>query len=309
MDSLENIEKIKNESQTKYDISVIIVNWNSGDYLKQTIESLEAFSENNNNNQVILIDNYSNKKDSSIKYIDEELTNKENYLTIKLDKNLGFGSANNLGIKISKSKYVLLLNPDVIIKNDILKILSDYLDKNPKVGMIGPKVLNEDGSFQISCMRGEPNPEDVFCTLSGLSKLLKNNPNFNRFSLFHLNREQIQNVAGLSGCCMMVRRELIEEIGEFDEQFFLYQEETDLCWRAYKAGWSLVYNPEAEILHYKGITTRQKLLKNNLIFTQSMMKFFEKHHWKNYNFFQKVFWTVLICGNFVLKYLKMLIRW
>ena len=217
---------------------------------------------------------------------------------------MGFGKANNLGIYLCQSEYILLLNPDVIVKNNIIEILSDYLNENPDIGMIGPKVLNEDGSFQASCLRGEPNPLDVFYTLSGISKLFKKNPNFNKFSLFHLDREQVQKTAGLSGCCLMVRKEVIEELGAFDEQFFLYQEETDWCWRVYKAGWDLVYNPNAKIVHYKGVTTKQKLLRNNLVFTQSMMKFFKKHHWKDYNVFQKIFWSILIWGNFVFKYLN-----
>jgi len=301
---IENIIQTTNQLQKTYDVTVVVVNWNSGSYLKETLQSLEK-TNTDFDYKVVIIDNNSNKDDASIEFIDDIITKKENYTAIMLDKNLGFGSANNLGIKITNSKYIMLLNPDVVVRNNIIKILSNYLDNHAEIGMIGPKVLNEDNSFQVSCMRGEPNPKDVLYSLCGLSTIFKKNEKFNKFSLFHLDKNQPQRVAGLSGCCMMIRKELIEKIGAFDEQFFLYQEETDWCWRAYKTGWELAYFPEAEIMHYKGVTTKKKILKNNLIFTQSMLKFFKKHHWQNCTKIEKLFWTILIWSNFFLKYIKL----
>ena len=286
----------------KFDVTVVIINYNSGNYLKETIKSLFKKTQNINY-EVIIIDNNSELKDASVQFINDELIKYPHTTIIKSKENNGFGKANNIGIKQSKGKNILLLNPDVILENNAVKILSDYLNQNEKIGMVGPKVLNTDGTFQSSCMRGEPDPAAVFFHISKLN-FLKNHPKYYAFSMENKNNDEINEVVGLSGCFMMVKKQLINEIGAFDEQFFLYQEETDWCYRAYKAGWKLIYNPFAVVTHYKGVTTANNRLKNNFIFTQSMMKFFKKHYWQNYNIFQKAFWTILIWGNFVLKYIR-----
>lgn len=288
------------------EVSIIIVNWNSGNYLEETINSVIEKSADINY-EIILVDNNSFKNDKSKIFIDNKLANYPNTKIINLDENKGFGPANNIGVEHSCGKNVFFLNPDVILKDNTVKILSQYLDENKEVGIIGPKVLNQNGTFQSSCMRGEPKPIAVFFHLSKL-KIFKNHPEFYTFSLANKNIEQINQVAGLSGCCMMAKKELLDRIGAFDEQFFLYQEETDLCYRAVKAGWKLIYNPKTSVIHYQGVTTKANLAKNMRIFCESMMKFFKKHHWQNYNIFQKIFWTLLIWGNFVLKYLTVKFR-
>ena len=112
----------------------------------------------------------------------------------------------------------------------------------------------------------------------------------------------------LSGCCMMLKKSLYEEIGGMDEQFFMYQEETDWRIRTKNVGKKVIYNPNAVVTHYQGVTTKKIQAKSVLFFTQSMMKFFKKHFWNDYNIFQKAFWTALIYGNFFLKYFIAVIR-
>src|SRR5699024_5184668 len=107
-----------------------------------------------------------------------------------------------------------------------------------------------------------------------------------------------------SGCCMMVKKELFNQIGGMDEQFFMYQEETDWGIRTKEAGKEIVYNPNAVVTHYQGVTTKKIKIKSIYIFTQSMEKFFRKHFWKKYNFIQKAFRLTLIWGNFALKCLQ-----
>ncbi len=302
-------EKLKSFIDNQYsdinivDVSIVIVNWNSGSYLKQTVETLKKHT-HNIKYEVIIVDNNSNKEDPGYKFLIENEFDK-NFKNILLDQNLGFAKANNLGIDISKGRNILILNPDVVIYENTVKILSDHLDANLSTGMVGPKVLNPDGSFQLPCMRGEPYPSDVFFHLSGLSRLFQNNPNFNKYSLFHLNRNKSQEITILSGCCMMVKKDLIQDIGKMDEQFFLYQEEPDWCWRAKKKNWKIIYNPGTYITHHQGISTKKQLLKSNYIFTQSMIKFFKKYHWDRYNIFQRLFWQSLIWGNFGIKYLRL----
>lgn len=292
-----------NNSANNIDVSVIIVNWNAGNYLKQTINSLLEQTKELNY-EVIVLDNLSNQSDISYKYMKEELELFDHVNVIFNDDNLGFAKANNKGMDIAKGRNILLLNPDVIVKNNMVKILSDYLDHHDDVAIIGPKVLNIDETFQTPCMRGEPYPIYVLAHLSGLAGIFKNNEKINKFALNHYNRDNIQTVAGLSGCCMMIKKSVIDLVGKMDEQFFMYQEETDWCWRIHNANWKLIYNPEAVIIHDRGATTKKRIFKSNYIFTLSMMKFFKKHHFKRYNLVQITFFTILIWSNLILKNIK-----
>ena len=282
------------------DVSVIIVNWNAGRYLQATIESLEQKTQDITF-EVILVDNNSDRNEESFYYIENILEKKENFRVIKNNKNLGFAKANNMAMEIANGRNFLILNPDVIFHNNVIKILSDYLDENFDVGMVGPKVLNPDGSFQQPCLRGKPYPKDTLFHLIGLAKAFPFNEYFNGYALWHLDREQIQNCWGLSGCCMMLKKSLFDEIGGMDEQFFLYQEETDWGIRTKEVNKEIVYNPNAVVTHIGGVTTKKNKINSIYIFTQSMEKFFKKHFWKRYNFIQKLFWLTLIWGNFGLK--------
>lgn len=286
-----------------FDVSIIIVNWNAGKYLQETIESLEQNTKNISY-EVILVDNNSDKNEESLQYIENVLEKKENFRIIKSNENLGFAKANNQAMQIAKGRNFLILNPDIIFHNNVVKILSDYLDKNSNVGMVGPKVLSPNGSFQQPCLRGKPYPKDTLFHLIGLAKAFPKKEFFNGYALWHLDREQIQNCWALSGCCMMVKKSLFEQIGGMDEQFFMYQEETDWGIRTKNIGKEIVYNPNAIVIHIGGVTTKKIKIKSIYIFTQSMEKFFKKHFWEKYNFIQKAFWLTLIWGNFGLKYLK-----
>ena len=289
-------------TRENFDVSVIIVNWNAGKYLEETINSLREKA-NDISYEIILVDNNSNQDEESYLYL-ENLVKFDNVTLIKSNENLGFAKANNVGMSLAKGRNFLILNPDVVMHNNVIKVLSDYLDNNADVGMVGPKVLNMDGSFQQPCLRGKPYPKDTLFHLIGLAKAFPRMEFFNGYALWHLDRTKINECGALSGCCMMLKKSLYEEIGGMDEQFFMYQEETDWGLRTAKAGYKTVYNPNAEITHYQGVTTKKIKVKSIWIFTQSMMKFFKKHFWNDYNFIQKVFWTTLIYGNFVLKYVK-----
>lgn len=290
---------ISTYTQNNFDISVIIVNWNAGKYLQETIESLYGHNKDISF-EIIIVDNCSNKDEESYLYLNKVIK-LNNITVVKSDVNLGFAKANNLGMSISKGRNYLILNPDVIFHNNALKILSNYLDDNNDVGMVGPKILNPDGSFMQPCLRGKPYPKDTLFHLIGLAKAFPKCEALNGYALWHLNRDEINECGALSGCCMMVKKSLVDEIGGMDEQFFLYQEETDWGLRINKAGKIIIYNPNAEVTHVGGVTTKKIKVKSIWIFTQSMIKFFKKHFWNRYNIFQKAFWTILIYGNFFLK--------
>lgn len=290
--------------QDSFDVSIIIVNWNAGKYLQKTIESLVEKTKNISY-ELIIVDNNSNRDEESFLYIQNVLSKWNNFTFIKADENLGFSKANNIGMSISKGRNLLILNPDVVFSNNIIEILSNYLDNNEEVGMVGPKVLNPDGSFQQPCLRGKPYPKDTLFHIVGLAKAFPKNEYFNGYAMWNVDRDKINECWALSGCCMMIKKFLYEQIGGMDEQFFMYQEETDWGIRTKHVGKKVVYNPNAVVTHYQGVTTRKIQTKSVLIFTQSMLKFFKKHFWNDYNILQKAFWVVLIWGNFFLKYIKL----
>ncbi|MCR5260808.1 MAG: glycosyltransferase family 2 protein [Candidatus Gastranaerophilales bacterium] len=293
-----NLQKTKYTAEN-FDVSVIIVNWNSGKYLQETIESL--FEKNTDlTYETIIVDNCSNKDEESYLYL-EEVLKYDNVTVIKSEENLGFSKANNVGMETAKGRNFLILNPDIIFKDNCLKTLCDYLDNNDKAGMTGPKILNINNEFQQNCIKGRPYPKDTLFHIIGLAKAFPNKEYFNGYAMHHIDKTKIQECWALSGCCMMVKRELYDKIGGIDEQFFMYQEETDWGIRCKDAGYSVVYNPNSTVIHYGGVTTKKVKIKSIWIFTQSMMKFFKKHFWNKYNIFQKAFWTVLIYGNFFLK--------
>lgn len=289
-------------TQDFFDVSIIMVNWNAGKYLEETINSVSGKTQNLSF-EIILVDNNSDKDEESYLFLDK-LLEQNNVTVIKSEENLGFAKANNIGMELAKGRNFLILNPDVTFHNNVIKILSDYLDNNETVGMVGPKVLNPNGSFQQPCLRGKPYPKDTLFHLIGLAKAFPKCEALNGYALWYLNRDEINECGALSGCCMMLKKSLFDEIGGMDEQFFMYQEETDWGLRTAKAGKKTVYNPNAIVTHVGGATTKAVQVKAIWIFTQSMMKFFKKHFWNDYNIFQKAFWTTLIYGNFVLKFLK-----
>ena len=295
---MNNIERSYYQ-QELFDVSVIIVNWNAGEYLQKTIETLFKFN-NDISYETIIIDNSSNKDEESYLYLDQALKY-NNVTVVKSEENLGFAKANNLGMKLAKGRNFFILNPDVLFEDNCLKILSDYLDNNSDVGMVGPKVLAPDRSFRQECMRGKPYPKDTLFHIIGLAKKFPNNEYFNGYALWHLDHDVIQDCWALAGCSMMVKRELFEKIGGIDERYFMYEEETDWGIECKNAGYKVVYNPNSIVVHYKGVSTKKVQIKAIWIFTQSMMKFFKKHFWNDYNIFQKAFWTILIYGNFFLK--------
>ncbi len=293
--------------QDSFDVSIIIVNWNAGKYLQETIESLVEKTKNISY-ELIIVDNNSNRDEESFLYIQNVLSKWNNFTFIKADENLGFSKANNIGMSISKGRNLLILNPDVVFSNNIIEILSNYLDNNEEVGMVGPKVLNPDGSFQQPCLRGKPYPKDTLFHIVGLAKVFPKNEYFNGYAMWNVDRDKINECWALSGCCMMLKKSLYEEIGGMDEQFFMYQEETDWGIRTKNVGKKVIYNPNAVVTHYQGVTTKKIQTKSVWIFTQSMMKFFKKHFWNDYNILQKAFWVVLIWGNFFLKFIKLVLK-
>lgn len=192
--------------------------------------------------------------------------------------NVGYGAGCNLGAQKAKGKYLLFLNPDTMILSGALEQMVKFLEDNPRIGILGPKIYNSlQKDRQLSFCRF-PGPLTAIFVYSPLKSLWPNSPFWKRFVYKDkLNVKEPMNVEAVSGAALMVRKDIFKEIGGFDHDFFLYFEENDFCRRAQKLGTKIVFLPDAEIVHFGGKSTLE-VGKSSLFFRQSRLYFFQKHY-------------------------------
>lgn len=254
------------------DLSIIIVNYNVKEFIQNLLESIKSASKKIST-EVIIVDNASD--DGSIELI------RQKYPWVKLivnSRNLGFSKANNLGLKESTGKYLLLLNPDTLVKEDTFEKMIDFFEATPDAGMAGCKLLNTDGTLQLACRRGFPGPWASFTKVTGLSTLFPKSPLFARYNLTYLDENKTYAVDAISGAFMMFKREVYEKTGGLDETFFMYGEDLDLCYRVNKAGYKVYYVHSTEIIHYKGESTKRSNLNEVKVFYEAMHIFVKKYY-------------------------------
>lgn len=276
------------------DLSIIIVNYNTKQLtlncLKSVYESVTNYSY-----EVILIDNAS--RDDSVSVIQEQFPQVR---LIPNTENLGFAKANNQGMRIAEGRYVLLLNSDTVIEPDTLGIMIRFMDDDPTVGASGCKVLLPDGSLDKACRRGFPTPLATLFYVSKLSKLFPKNPKINAYHREDLDPNESYPIDCLVGAFMMVRREAIEQVGLLDENFFMYFEDTDWCYRLKEAGWTNYYYPKTTILHYKRASSRNKPMWITYEFHRAMTLFYNKHYRSKYPIWVTGLMYVGICAKFAI---------
>jgi GT2 family glycosyltransferase len=260
------------------DISIIIVNYNTKELLKQTIESVIATTKDIEY-EIIVVDNAS--KDGSIEMVKEKFPSLR---LIQNQYNLGFSKANNIGIKEAIGRYVLLLNSDTVVIEDCLRECIKYLDKNNEIGALGCRVELKNGELDRACKRGFPTPEASLYYLLKLDKLFKYSRKFGQYNLTYLPDDEINDVDCLVGAFMMVRKEVIHKIGLLDEEFFMYGEDIDWCYRIKEAGWKNVYFPVVKIIHYKRASSSKRRFMTIYQFHRAMYLFYKKHYYNKYNF-------------------------
>ncbi len=198
-----------------------------------------------------------------------------------MNKNTGFGFANNIGFENAKGKYILLLNPDTVLQEDTLQTMYEFMESNPEVGIAGCKVLNPDGTLQLACRRGIPTPWVAFTKLFGLQTLFPKSKLFGRYNLTFLPEDEFAYVDAISGSFMFLRREVFVQLRGFDSDFFMYGEDLDLCIRAKKIGWKVAYVPFTSIIHYKGQSAKRGEFDSTFHFFKSMEIFTRKHFGKS----------------------------
>ncbi|MEO0189824.1 MAG: glycosyltransferase [candidate division WOR-3 bacterium] len=264
------------------EISIVVVNFNVKHFLEQCLMAIER-ARYNLNIEVIVVDNAS--VDGSQAMVRKKFPNVrliENY------KNLGFARANNQALKIARGKYILILNPDTLIQEDTLVILKRFLDEHPEASAVGCKLLNPDGSFQIASRRSLPTPWVAFTKITGLSKIFPKTRLFGQYNLTYLSCDLEGEVDVLSGALMLVRSDILRTVGYFDEDYFMYGEDIDLCYRIKKAGGRIYYTPKTKAIHYKGESTKKGDFSYITNFYSSMLIFINKHFKDRYSIFVKV---------------------
>jgi GT2 family glycosyltransferase len=232
--------------------------------------------------EIMVVDNASD--DGSAEAVASE------FRDVKVIRNLdnqGFGRACNQGMEASSGRYLMVLNPDTVIRHSLFEQLIGFMDRTPKAGICGPKVLNPDGSLQPTFRRFPTYGNIIFARKSPISAILPGNPGSRRYLQGELFLDQPRRVEALGGVCLILRREMLEQVGFFDENIFMYLEDTDLCYRAHLKGWESWLVPQAEIVHYWGKSTEQEKKRMADEHRRSLYYYFMKHH--DPSFIQKAY--------------------
>ena len=193
------------------------------------------------------------------------------------DKNLGYTGGNNLGMRESRGRYVLILNPDTEVLGDALWTMTAYLDEHSEVGVVGPQLLWPDGSVQSS-RRRFPTVCTAFVESTFLQKWFPRHPVLRRYYALDIADDEVSEVDWVQGACLMVRRDVIDQVGLLDDAYFMYSEELDWQRRISAAGWKIVYLPSAQIVHHEGKSSEQVVAFRHIRFGRSKVRYFEKHH-------------------------------
>ncbi len=264
------------------DLGIIILNWNTQDYLRRCLQTVLA-SEGDFRYHVVVVDNAST--DGSADMVAREFPS---VTLVRSPVNGGFPYGNNLGLRAlgyrgagdvdaTAPRYALLLNPDTEVPPNALYEMVKWMDSRPDVGAAGCKLVLVDGSLDKACRRGFPTPIVSFYHFSGLSRLFPKSPRFARYNMSYLDPDQEAEVDSVVGAYMQVRREVIQQIGLLDEAFFMYAEDIDWAYRIKEAGWKIVYHPQVVVKHVKRAASRQSK-RAQFEFWRAMLIFYRKHY-------------------------------
>lgn len=285
------------------ELSICILTLNSVEYIRKCLKSIQQFPPDGGY-EILVADNGSN--DGTVPMLQDE------YPAVKIilnKENLGFTKPNNQMLRQAKGNFLLLLNPDTLLTEDCFNPQLDFLKANPDVGISIPKVLNADGSFQKQSRRGEATPIEVIGYFFKLGKLFPKNKPLNGYLVSWLPEDEVAEVKAVSGSCMFIRRETWEQVGDFDERFFAYQEDSDYCRRARQKGWKIMYVPISHIIHYGGEGgSKAQPIKSIYQWHRSYFLYYRKHFAKGHFFLFNWFYYLLMAAKLALALLINLFR-
>ena len=262
------------------DISIVIVNWNTRDELRTCLQAIAP--ESAVPSEIILVDNASS--DGSVEMVRADFPRVK---LIENSANLGFAKAANQGIAASRGRYVLSLNPDTEAKPGAISALVRFGDDNPKIGIFGPRILNLDGSVYYSCRRF-PTLAAGFFRNTILGKFFPRNTYLMDYLMAGWDHTETKDVDWVSGAALVMRRELLDDIGALDERFYMYCEDVDIAYRAKQKGWRVAYFPGAVIVHARGRSSDKNPNRMIVEFHKSMYRFFKKHYLHEYSIFARL---------------------
>ncbi len=289
------------------DLGIVIVNYNVRDLLRDCLASVFD-SRGDLTYAVCVVDNGS--QDGSADMVEEEFPE----VRLIRAENRGYAAGNNVGLRVfgfsdeghragsderetgapaptgsskppsSRPRYALLLNADTVLPPSALADMLAFMEAHPQAGAAGPRLVRADGSLDRACRRSFPTPEVACYRLSGLSRLFPRSERFGRYNLTYLSPDVTTEVDSVVGAFMLIRGEALAQAGLLDEQFFMYAEDLDLCYRIKQLGWHVWYNAGVTVLHYKGQSSRQRSTFANVKFYETMRLFHDKH-FKDQTFF------------------------
>ena len=277
------------DAEAAIDLSIVIVNWNVRELLRRCLASIAGSdalfvegaqppAQNAGGvkhhwlTEVIVVDNASS--DDSVSMLAEAFP----WLQVIANRqNLGFTRANNQGLAASRGRYVLFLNPDTEATPQAIDQMLAYAESHPKVGVLGPQLRYGDGSLQSS-RRRFPTLATFFLESTVLQQHWPHNRVLDRYFVLDKPDDAISQVDWVVGACMLVRRAILNAIGGFDEGFFMYSEELDLCHQVVNAGWQVVYYPQAVVTHYEGKSSEQVVAARHIRFYTSRVRYVRKYH-------------------------------
>jgi len=252
------------------DLSVVVVNWNTRDFLERCLRSVEedVAHAGSVEAETIVVDNAS--VDCSAATVRRLFPR---VILIENERNEGFARANNKALLASAGRYLLLLNPDAEIEPGAVTALLSFLEANPDVGLAGPRLLNTDGSLQISCYPA-PTLLREFWRLFHLDLIRP----VGSYDMTRWNRDRPREVEVLKGACIMLRRTVLERCGRLDEDYFIYSEDQDLCRKARRCGWRIFWVPQAKCRHHGAQSTAQAEAEMFMRLYMGKIMYFRKHH-------------------------------
>ncbi len=268
----------------KTDVGIVIVNWNTRDYLRDCLTSV--FASEDIRCKVVVVDNASD--DDSAAMVRAEFPQAE---LIASPINGGYPYGNNIGLRrlgfdggdelhaaeAALPRHALLLNPDTVVPPTALRDMVHFLDEHPIYGAAGPKLVLADGSLDLACRRSFPSPSVAAYRMLGLARRFPKSRRFARYNLTYMDPDEGTEVDSVVGAFMMVRREAVEKVGLLDEKFFMYGEDLDWAYRIHQAGWKIYYNPQVVVRHYKRAASKQSQ-RAPVEFYRAMLIFYRKHY-------------------------------
>lgn len=257
-------------------ISVIIVSWNTRQLLEHCLESVYASAGESTDVELLVVDNGS--RDGSPEMVAARFPSVR---LVANDDNVGFARANNLAISRATGDYLLLLNPDTELIGEAIQEMARFAEEHPDVGVVGPQLLNGDGSLQSS-RRRFPTSATAFLESTVLQRWFPNHSALRRYYVLDRGDDRTQEVDWVVGAGFLVRMAAVKQVGLMDEGYFMYSEELDWCRRFKDAGWKVVYHPAAKLIHHGGQSSDQDLLRRHTRFQHGKCRYFEKYHGRSF---------------------------